>query len=114
MDCPKCGQVAPAGAAECAACGIIFARYNANARSSGRDLWVPPTPAVEPKRDSGNGILIVTGLFMAGLIGVAVYMKKTGARMPQFVEDGFGLILAIVLAAAVVIYKFMIVKNARL
>lgn len=113
MDCPKCGQRSPAGAAECPACGIIFDRYSPN-RSSSRDMWVPPPPQPEPKRDSGNGILMAAGLFMIGMIVVAIYMKKNGTKVPQFVEDGAMVIIGAVGFVAVLIYKYMVVKNARL
>ena len=114
MDCPKCGQESPAGAEECAACGIIFARYSGNWRAGGRDLWIPPPPRVEGKKDSGNNVLLIMGLFTALVIGVAVYMKQTGKRLPESVEDAALSVVVFVLIGAAVIYKFMVAKNARL
>ena len=110
MDCPKCGQTVMAGAVECGACGIILSRY-----SDRRERWVPPPPPPpEPKKDSGNNVLVVFGLFVLALVGVAVYMKKSGVKLPLWVEDTGIAILAGVLIVGVVIYKFMVVKSARL
>ncbi len=110
MDCPKCGHAVSANAIECDACGIILSRY-----SPSRDRWMPPPPPPpEPKKDSGNGVLAVFGIFFLALIGVAVYMKKSGAKLPLWLEDSLVAVLAGVMIVAFVIYKFMVVKNARL
>lgn len=77
-------------------------------------MSVPPPPAPEPRRDTGNGVLIVAGLIIAVLIGAAIQMKRTGSRLPQFVEDALGAIFAVVLIAAVVIYRILVARNARL
>ena len=110
MDCPKCGQSVIAGAVECGACGIILSRY-----SDRRDRWMPPPPPPPaPKKDSGNNVLVVFGLFFLALVGVAVYMKKSGTKLPLWLEDMGIAILMGIMIVGVVIYKFMVVKNARL
>ncbi|HUR83335.1 MAG TPA: zinc ribbon domain-containing protein [Thermoanaerobaculia bacterium] len=110
MDCPKCGHALSASAIECSACGIIVSRYSAS-----RDRWMPPPPPPpEPKKDSGNGVLVVFGLVFLALVGAGVYVKKTGAKLPPWLEDALGAVLLGVLIVAVVIYKFMVVKNVRL
>lgn len=110
MDCPKCGHSVPANAIECGACGIILSRY-----SDRRERWTPPPPrAPEPVKDSGNGVLVTFGLVALALMGVAVYMKKTGTKLPPWLEDIGMAIIAGVMIVGVVIYKFMVVKSAHL
>lgn len=47
MNCPKCGFEQPAGEASCAACGIVFARWQARAAASGVNAAPPPAQAPE-------------------------------------------------------------------
>ena len=112
MDCPKCGHALSANAIECSACGIILSRYSAS-----RDRWMPPPPPPpEPKKDSGNGVLITFGLFFLALVGVAIYIKKSGVKMPipQWLEDALGVVIGGVMIVAFVIYKIMSVRGVRL
>ena len=112
MDCPKCGHALSASAIECSACGIILSRY-----SPSRDRWMPPPPPPpEPKKDSGNGVLAVFGLFFLALVGVAIYIKKSGVRlpMPQWLEEALGFVIGGVMIVAFLIYKIMAMRGVRL
>jgi hypothetical protein len=74
MKCPSCGAAAPEGAPECAACGVIFAKFEEKRRREREEaqaalarLNLPPTPELDPHL--GRRVAIVVGAAWAAVMG---------------------------------------------
>ncbi|MCR4295357.1 MAG: hypothetical protein NUW21_07460 [Elusimicrobia bacterium] len=68
MKCPNCGVDAPAGAADCAACGVIFAKFKKKLES----LPVTPRSRFQPWMGRALAVLVV----LAWMLGFALYYHR--------------------------------------
>ena len=74
MKCPNCGVEASAGAAECSACGVIFAKFQKKL-----DLDAKPTPskAINP----WIGRAVAAALVAIWFVGFGIYYRARVAEM---------------------------------
>ncbi len=75
MKCPNCGVESPAGAADCAACGIIFAKFKKKLES------LSPTPASRFKPWMGRSLAVV--VVLAWMLGLGLYYHRAFSEMPE-------------------------------
>lgn len=68
MTCPKCSAESAAGAAECAKCGIIFAKWVARANA-----------AAAPAAGAGSSFGLIGLLLAAGAAGAVFFFVQRGA-----------------------------------
>ena len=68
MKCPNCGVEAAAGAAECAGCGIIFAKFKKKL-----ERLEPPSPA---PLNLWKGRAIALAIVALWLIGFGLYYRR--------------------------------------
>jgi hypothetical protein len=71
MKCPNCGVEGAAGAAECSACGVIFAKFK-------RKLERPPVPTVY---NPWKGRAIAAALALLWAAGFGLYYRGKVAAM---------------------------------
>ncbi|MDP3543257.1 MAG: hypothetical protein Q8T11_12385 [Elusimicrobiota bacterium] len=74
MKCPICGVDAPAGAVDCAACGIIFAKFKKKLES------LPVTPASRFQPWMGRALAVV--IVLAWMAGFGLYYRAVLSEMP--------------------------------
>lgn len=67
MKCPSCSAEGPDGAAECAACGVIFAKLKAKAEKTA--AAPTPAPAPAPKASDLGGTLLILASLCAVVYG---------------------------------------------
>lgn len=72
MKCPNCGLESPAGATECAGCGVIFAKFMKKL-----DLKAPATEAARPWK----GRALAFALLVIWFIAFSVYYQRRVAEM---------------------------------
>jgi hypothetical protein len=72
MKCPNCGVEAPAGAPECAGCGVIFAKFMKKL-----DLKAPVQEAGTPWK----GRALAFSLLVLWFIGLSLYYQRRVAEM---------------------------------
>lgn len=75
MKCPNCGVEAPAGAADCAACGVIFAKF----KKKLENLELPP-PA---KINLWKGRVVALVLVTIWIVAFGLYYRRVVATMPR-------------------------------
>jgi hypothetical protein len=83
MKCPSCGAASADGAAECPACGLIFAKWR---EKSLKALELPPPSPPAPDRWIGRAIAAVIVILWLGGFGYYVYrhtLKRTTAAQPS-------------------------------
>lgn len=68
MKCPNCGVEAPAGAVDCASCGIIFAKFKKKLES----LPVTPPSRFQPWMGRALAVAVV----LAWMLGLALYYRS--------------------------------------
>lgn len=73
MKCPNCGAQGPAGAAECAACGIIFAKFKKKLETL--------EPAAAPVANPWIRRAVAIVFLIAWLIGLSLYYRRAVAVM---------------------------------
>jgi hypothetical protein len=79
MKCPNCGVAASAGAAECAGCGVIFAKFLKKL-----ELKVPePAP-----RNPWTGRAAAFALLMVWFIALTLYYHRRVAEMRVLNPEG--------------------------
>jgi len=74
MKCPNCGADFPAGAADCAGCGIIFAKFK-------KKLERLEAPAPAPPVSRWKGRAIALTLVMLWCAGFALYYSRVVANL---------------------------------
>lgn len=74
MKCPNCGAEAPAGAVDCAGCGVIFAKFKAK-------LERVEAPAPAPPVNRWKGRAIALTLVMLWCAGFALYYSRVVADL---------------------------------
>lgn len=100
MDCPKCGHVQADGPAECAKCGLIFARW-VERRSTGpvRPLSRPSPPPDEPEGARASPLALLLGATAILFLSLAVWHLWFGGGLPMDREayrdigSGFALVV---------------------
>ena len=79
MKCPNCGVLCPAGAAECPACGVIFAKFKKKLESDS----APVPSTFKPWK----GRAIAAALVALWFVGFALYYRarvsEIRARAPH-------------------------------
>lgn len=99
MTCPKCGWARDPGAADCPACGIVYARYGAQRRASldetGGGFAPPPPPALDavnpyapPRSDVQSVVEAPVGQMYAAAAGGVwrtgdLLVMQRGASLPN-------------------------------
>ncbi len=73
MKCPNCGAQGAAAAAECAACGIIFAKFKKKLETL--------APAAAPVANPWIARTVAIVFLIAWMIGLAVYYRQAVAVM---------------------------------
>ncbi|MBI2387663.1 MAG: zinc ribbon domain-containing protein [Elusimicrobia bacterium] len=74
MKCPNCGVEAPAGATDCPACGVIFAKFKKKLES---------LPVPEPARfDPWVGRAIAAAIVAIWMIAFGLYYRRAVSEMP--------------------------------
>lgn len=73
MKCPNCGVTSPAGAADCASCGVIFAKFRAKLERA-----EAPVPGIF---NPWTGRAIAAALVALWLIAFGVYYRGLVAGM---------------------------------
>lgn len=74
MKCPNCGVDAPAGASDCAACGVIFAKFKKKLES----LPVTPPSRFQPWMGRALAVVVV----LAWILGFALYYHHALSGTP--------------------------------
>jgi len=74
MKCPNCGVEAPAGATDCAGCGIIFAKFKKKLES------LPPPSPVRFKPWVGRWI--AAAIVVIWTVAFGLYYRRLVSRMP--------------------------------
>jgi hypothetical protein len=74
MKCPNCGVEAPSGAADCAACGVIFAKFKKKLES------LPSTPPSRFQPWMGRALAVV--VVLAWMAGLALYYRAVLSGEP--------------------------------
>jgi len=88
MKCPNCGSPSADGGAECAKCGLVFAKWRERQEKEKREaaealkaLESPPQP---PKTNPWTGRLLAGLIVLWWMLGLAVYyihrMRQAGGR----------------------------------
>ncbi len=72
MKCPNCGLEGPSGAAECAGCGVIYAKFLKKL-----DLKAPVTKAANPWK----GRAVAFALLVLWFLGFTLYYQRRVAEM---------------------------------
>jgi hypothetical protein len=80
VPCPNCGTLAPGGAAECASCGLVFAKWKPRAERP--EPAAPSAPARLPDAAFWGGVAALTALAFAA---------RDGLRRAFFLLDGVDL-----------------------
>lgn len=75
MKCPSCSAEGPDGAAECAACGVIFAKLKAKAEKAAAAPTPAPAPAPPPS-GLGSTVAILLSLCVVVYGGYRVYESR--------------------------------------
>ncbi len=89
MECPSCGKTAPAGAAECPACGVVFAKWEKREKDRDEErkreeaaaLAALESPAAAPA-DPWVGRGIAAAIAAAWMIAFGLYFRHRYARRP--------------------------------
>lgn len=76
MKCPNCGVQAPAGAADCSSCGIVFEKFKKRL-----DHLPPPTPPRFPLWLGRTIAVVIVVLWMLGLY--AFYKTHPAKPLPR-------------------------------
>jgi hypothetical protein len=74
MKCPNCGVEAPAGAADCAACGVIFAKFK-------KKLESLPVP-VPSKHNPWIGRAAAAAIVLLWMAALGLYYRRAVSEMP--------------------------------
>lgn len=74
MKCPNCGVDVPAGAADCPACGVIFAKFKKKLES------LPSTPPSRFKPWMGRALAVF--IVLAWMLGFALYYHRVYSELP--------------------------------
>lgn len=74
MKCPNCGVEAAAGATDCPACGVIFAKFKKKLES----LTLPPPTKFNPWIGRG----IAAAIVVLWMIAFGVYYRRAVSEMP--------------------------------
>lgn len=73
MKCPNCGLEGPAGAAECAGCGIIFAKFKKKLEAVGS----APSKPFNPWKGRAAALVLV----VLWCVGFALYYRRVVADL---------------------------------
>src|SRR5262245_38284585 len=87
MDCPKCGAVNPDGSQECAACGIIFARWQPR---PARTFSGPqqPIPEIPPEKSTTIPVwMVFAALGIVVVFGLVWTARQRAARAKLNPDD---------------------------
>lgn len=74
MKCPNCGVEAPAGAAECPACGVIFAKFKKKLENLPAPSPVPYNPWL------GRGL--AAAIVLIWMLAFGWYYRRAVSEMP--------------------------------
>ena len=98
MDCPKCGHVQADGPAECAKCGLIFARW-VERRSTGPVRPRPSPPLDEPEGAKASPLALLLGCTTVLFLALACWHLWFGGGLPMdrdaYRDSGAGFALVI-------------------
>ncbi len=71
-NCPSCGQPRDPGAAECAGCGLIFAKWEAK-----QALGPPPSASAPAAGAGGGGLSLALVVLLLSAVGAGAWYAKT-------------------------------------
>jgi hypothetical protein len=74
MKCPNCSVEAPAGAADCAACGVIFAKF----KKKLENLSAPSAPMIRP----WLGRWVAAAIVVTWMVALGLYYHRALSRPP--------------------------------
>lgn len=82
MKCPSCGVESAEGAAECPACGLIFAKWQKKAEAPAQPAAAPETDPAPAASGGGPGSWLVGLVLLAATAGGAAYyfLQPAGAK----------------------------------
>ncbi|MBI3289397.1 MAG: hypothetical protein HYZ74_07765 [Elusimicrobia bacterium] len=75
MKCPNCSAQAADGAAECPACGLIFAKHQERVKRAAEE-GLPPSHPTLPRIDPWTGRVVALVLVVVWLAGFALYYYR--------------------------------------